>query len=327
MKKIIALFLAITCILTVFAACSQENGHSPAEKPVVNVGFLKGPTGMGAAYLMNENDAGQTDAAYNIRLETAADVLQTALISGELDMAALPVNVVSVLNAKTEGKIQILAVNTLGVLYLMSNSDKIKSVADLRGKTILASGQGTTAEYALDYILEKNGLVPGTDVDIEFASEHAEAVTKAVQGGYEAVLLPEPFVTQMKLQDTGFVPVIDLTEEWEKLGGGLLTMGAVAVRKEFAEENPAAVAAFLKDYEASVNYVNGNTEEASRLIEKYDVAKAAVAKQAIPNCNITFMTGDEMKKNVSEYLSVLAGYNPAAAGGKLPGDDFYYIAG
>ena len=254
-------------------------------------------------------------------------MFKASLIKGDIDIAALPVNVCAVLNQKTEGKVKLLAVNTLGTLYIMSNDESIKTVADLKGKTVLSAGQGTTTEYVLAHILEKNGLKAGTDVTVEYASEHAEVVTKASSGSYSVILLPEPFVTQMKLAGKGFNVAIDLTAEWKKLGEGELTMGAVAVRSDFAEKNPEAVAQFLSDYKKSVDFAVNNADEASALIEKHGiVAKAAVAKQALPNCNLTLITGKEMKDNASAYLKVLFDASPAAVGGELPGDAFYYGA-
>lgn len=336
MKKISAVISLILCAVLMFASCAptatQETTTKAAEattaaaKEEIRIGLLKGPTGMGAAYLLENNSLEKTKAKYDVTLASAVDVLKASLINSELDIAALPTNVAAVLNGKTQGKIQILAVNTLGVIYLMSNTQDIAEVKDLKGKTILSAGQGTTTEYVLNYILEKNGLVPGEDVTVEFASEHAEVITKAKAGDYSVVLLPEPFVTQMKAQDSSFNTVIDLTKAWENAGGSLLTMGCVAVRSDFAAENPTAVAYFLADYKESVDYVNANTADAAALIEKFEIAKAAVAEKALPNCNITFMAGEEMKKNVSAYLNILAELNAQAVGGALPSDSFYYIA-
>ena len=333
MKKALSVLAVILAFTLVFTACgtvaeeTTAEETTAAEKAVINIGLLKGPTGMGAAVLLESDEQGTANADYNLTLAGAPDVLQTALINSELDMAALPTNVAAVLNAKTEGNVQILAVNTLGVIYLMSNDDTIKTVADLKGKTILSAGQGTTTEYVLNYILESNSLTIDTDVFVEYASEHAEVISKAKSGGYEVILLPEPFVTQMKGQEAGFSVVLDLTKEWKALGGGELTMGCIAVRKDFLEEKPEAVAAFLKDYEASVNAVNADPEAAGVIIESFDIAKAAVASKAIPNCNITVMTGEEMKTNVSAYLQVLFDSNPKAVGGAVPGDGFYAVAG
>ncbi len=338
MKKVLSVLSLILALSLVFTACgtvaeettaeeTTAEETTAAEREVINIGLLKGPTGMGAAVLLENDEKGVSAADYNLTLAGAPDVLQTALINSELDMAALPTNVAAVLSNKTEGKVQILAVNTLGVIYLMSADESIKTVADLKGKTVLSAGQGTTTEYVLNYILSENGLAPDSDVFVEYASEHAEVIAKAKSGGYEVILLPEPFVTQMKAQDAGFAVVLDLTKEWKALGGGELTMGCIAVRTEFAQQNPDAVAAFLKDYEASVNAVNADPEAAGALIEKFDIAKAAIASKAVPNCNITLMTGEEMKTNVSAYLQVLFGSNPKAVGGSLPADGFYAVAG
>ncbi len=334
MKKFLSVLLAVLSISLILASCgnsaeettvnenaTNEETTVPAEKEVINIGLLKGPTGMGAAILLENDKNGTANAEYNLTLAGAPDVLQSSLINEELDMAALPTNVAAVLNKKTEGKVQILAVNTLGVIYLMSNNENIKAIADLKGKTILSAGKGTTTEYVLNYILSENNL---TDVTIEYASEHAEVITKAVADKYEVVLLPEPFVTQMKGKDAGYSVAIDLTKEWKALGGKELTMGCIAVRTKFAEENPEAVAAFLKDYEASVKEVNADPAKAGAIIEGFDIAKAAVASKAIPNCNIVFMTSEEMKSNVSDYLNVLLQSNPQSVGGVLPSDSFYY---
>ena len=336
MKKVLSVLSLILALCLVFTACgtvaeettaeeTTVEETTAAEKAVIRLGLLKGPTGMGAAVLLDNDKNGTAGADYELTLAGAPDVLQTALINNELDMAALPTNVAAVLGNKTEGNVQILAVNTLGVIYLMSADDTIKTVSDLKGKTILSAGQGTTTEYVLNYILSENGLVIDTDVFVEYASEHAEVIAKAKSGGYEVILLPEPFVTQMKGQNAGFGVVLDLTKEWKALGGGELTMGCIAARKDFLENNPGAVAAFLKDYEASVNAVNADPEAAGVIIESFDIAKAAVASKAIPNCNITVMTGEEMKTSVGAYLQVLFNSNPKAVGGKLPADGFYAV--
>lgn len=336
MKKLLSLTALLLCFALVFASCGASGEETTAadtsvadesiestEKALINIGLLKGPTGMGAAMLLDSNKKGTSAAEYNLTLAGAPDVLQTALINGELDMAALPTNVAAVLHAKTQGGVQILAVNTLGVIYLMTNDKEITTIADLKGKTILSAGKGTTTEYVLNYILAKNGLTVGTDVNVEYAAEHAEVIAKATAGSNDVILLPEPFVTQMKMKDAGFFMAFDLTAEWKAAGGGELTMGCIAVRKAFAEENPDAVKAFIADYTASVNAVNSDPEAAGAVIEQFEIAKAAIASKAIPNCNMVVMTGEELKTNVSSYLSVLFDSNPQAVGGSVPAEEFY----
>lgn len=338
-KKITAALLALMMILVSFAACTdttvneepstdsesiiEEAESTASDTDVINVSLLKGPTGMGGAYMWEKSDNGETTNNYNITLDTDATTVGPKLIKGEYDIAAVPTNLAASLYQKSEGKVKVIAVNTLGVLYIVTKDGAVSSVEDLRGKTILASGQGTIAEYALNYVLESNNLTIGTDVTIEFSTEHAESVTKAIAGGYDAVLLPEPFVSQIITKDASFSVAINITEEWEKTGECTLAMGCIAVNAKFYEENKEAVKAFLADYNESVNYVNANIDDAAALIEKHDIMPAAVAKKAIPNANIVCYTGAEMKQALSSCYNVLFNQNAKIIGGQMPGDDFY----
>lgn len=314
MKKILALFLAAVMLIGM-AACSKNEKTGVT----VNIGVLKGPTGMGAAWLMDQNEQGLSANSYNFTIAGAPDVLTGQLISGDMDMAALPTNAISTLYNKTEGKITVLGVNALGVLYVLENGDRINSVADLEGKTILASGQGSTAEYVLNYILEQNGV----SAEIFWASEHSEAATLALSGEYDIVMLPEPFVTTVTTKNGSFRVALDLTREWEALGGGELTMGGIAVRTEFLEAHPDAVKAFVKEYANSVAFTNSQPADAAKLIAKYEIAAEEIAKNAIPRCNIVWLHGENYKAKLENFLGVVYKANPAGIGGKMPGDDFY----
>ena len=216
------------------------------------------------------------------------------------------------------------------MLYVVTTGDDITSVADLAGKTIYTTGKGTTPEYVLNYVLTQNGLTPGEDVTIEYMSEATE-VLAAMQAssGYPVAMLPQPYVTTAQMQMEGLKVALDMTEEWDKVteDGSKLTMGALVVRKDFAESNPEAVEAFLKEYQASTEYVTdeANLDDAAALIKKYGIIAANVAKQALPYCNIVCITGEEMKIAAEGFLSILAEANPSSVGGALPAEDFYYL--
>lgn len=342
MKKLVSLILAVVMMMSMAACSTEEPVAEPnepenivsepeaedepiePEEPVfegaeVNVGVLKGPTGMGAAWLMDQNEQGITLNTYNFTVAGAADELTGRLVQGGLDIAALPTNAISALYNKTEGKIVTLGVNTLGVLYILENGESISGIADLEGKTILASGKGSTAEAVLNYLLEENGV----NAEIYWASEHTEAATLAITGEYDIVMLPEPFVTNVMSKNENLRVALNLAKEWENLTGGVLTMGGIAVRKEFLEENPAAVAEFVKDYKMSIDFTNANPAEAGVLIEKYEIAAAAVAEKAIPRCNIVWLTDEDYKAVLKSFLGVLSEANPASIGGKMPEEDFY----
>lgn len=351
MKKRIALLIAALILVLAFVACgdgkgassqaggvstasaaaSEDHGSTPAsaprtEKTAVRVAGLKGPTSIGLVRLMEENENGSASNDYSFTIAGSADEITPKLIKGELDVAAVPANLAAVLYNNTEGELQILAINTLGVLYIVDKGGEVASVADLKGKTIYATGKGSTPEYTLRHILEKNGIDPDKDVTIDFKSEPTEVVALLSGAEKGTAMLPQPYVTVAEGKVEGLNTVIDLNEEW---GGvepetGIIT-GVAVVRKGFADEHPEAIKAFLTEYAASVEYVNANVEEASALVEKYGIVAAAVAKKAIPKCNITFVSGEEMKNSLNVYLGVLYEANAKSVGGKLPGDEIYRI--
>ena len=331
MKKLFACLLALMLTLSL-TACSL------AEQPAaVRLAALKGPTAMGLVELMSLSDTANemmegkenvvsTGNTYEFTLAGSADEVTPALIKGDLDMACVPANLAAVLYGKTGGAVEVLAVNTLGVLYIVENGETVQSMADLKGQTIVAAGKGSTPEYALRYLLTENGIDPDKDVTIDWKSEHSECVAALASGQAAIALLPQPFVTVAQTKIEGLRMALDLTAEWDKLDNGsrLVTAGIV-VRREFAQQHPEAVEGFLKDYAASAQYVNEHVDEAAQLIEKYNIVKAAVAKKALPQCNIVCLTGEEMHSAVAGYLQVLSDLNPKAVGGQLPGEDFYYL--
>ena len=313
----------LIAMLLLLSACNPVT-PTPVEKINIRVGALKGPTALGMVQLIENAAAKTTKNDYTFTLVGAPDEISGKLISGELDMAAIPANLAAVLHNKTEGKIQMAAVNTLGVLYLLDTGETIQSMQDLAGKTLYATGQGSTPEFALNYLLRANGLEPGTDVEVIYKSEHAEVAALMEAGTVEYALLPQPFVTSVVNKGTARV-ALDFTEEWQKVGdeGSELVMGAFVVRKEFYEQNPQAVQDFLTEYETSVAFTNENVAEAAALSGKYEIIAEAVAKTSIPECNIVYFEGEEMQIMTDAFLKVLFEADPKSVGGKLPTAEFY----
>lgn len=326
-KRFFALIMACVLALGMLAACGkEENSNDDATIPDVNIniGAMKGPTALGMLRMM-ENGG---DGHYQFEIAGSADVLTPMLIKGDLQIAAVPCNLAAVLYQKTKGEIQVAAINTLSVLYIVETGDTIQSVEDLRGKTICLTGAGTTPEYTLRYLLAQAGLKPDEDVFLEFKSEAAEVAALLAAGEADIAMLPQPFVTSAMVQNENLRIALDVGKEWEKYAGAehSIVTGVVVVNKKFAEENPKAVEAFLTNYKASAEFTNASVADAAALAEKHDIIKAAMAQKAIPYCNITFISGDAMKEKISAYLSVLYDQNPSAVGGAMPADDFYYGA-
>ena len=346
MKKLLSLLCVLSLSAALLAGCSTAGDAGTSETPGssstpsdvtemadpidVNVMALKGPTAMGMVEFMNEADSGTiTDNNYHFNITAATDEVSAALAQGTTDIAAVPANLASVLYNNTEGGVQVLAINTLGVLYIVESGDTVHSVEDLRGKTIYASGKGNTPEAALNYVLTQNGIDPSTDVTIEWKSEQAECLSALMAEENAIAMLPQPFVTTAQAQSENLRVALDLTEEWDALQAdsetpSTLVTGVVVARTTFVEEHPEVVSAFLDHYQESVGYVNSNVEESAQLVGQYEIVTAEVAQKALPECNIVFIEGAEMKEKLSGYLSVLFEQNPQSVGGALPDDAFYF---
>lgn len=303
-----------------------------AETAPVRVGALKGPTAMGMVEMMRD----KADA-YTFELAAAPDEIVPKIVKGELDIAAVPANLASVLYNKTEGGVKVLAINTLGVLYILARDEGIQSVADLKGRTLYASGKGATPEYALNYILKGNGLDPEKDLTVEFKSEHAECLAALLQDENAVAMLPQPFATVAQLKAKQLDnPVelrlaLDLTEEWDALQSGAdapsaLVTGVAVARADFIAQNPDAVKQFMADYAESIAFTQDNAEDAAQLIGEFDIFEAAPALKALPYCSIVFIDGEEMAAKLGGYLAELYAQDPAAVGGALPDETFYYTA-
>ena len=351
MKKFLALLLALVLVLSL-AACGQagsgssvpesssaaaeptpapesESEAEPVEPAFYSIAGLKGPTTMGMVKLMDDAEQGLYDNTYTVTMYGAADEIVPLLSKGELDMAAVPANLAATLYQKLEGKVQVAAVNTLGVLYVVTTGNaEVTSVADLAGKTVYSTGKGTTPEYALNYILTQNGLDPAKDLTIEYKSEATEVLSAMQTAGDAVAVLPQPYVTTAQMQVEGLKVALDLTEEWNKVSpDSALVTGVLLARTDVIEANPAAFDQFLADYQASIEWVNANTADAAQLVAKYEIVpKAEVAEKALPACNITWLAGSEMKDKLSGYLQTLYDQDPASVGGAMPDDGFYYGA-
>ena len=349
MKKWISLLLALSMVLA-FVGCgagsaasvssaSQEqeavSGEAAAESAAeqlsasepLRIAGLKGPTTMGLVNLLTMEQDGTAAMDYDLQLYGAADEIVPLLMKGELDMAAIPANLAATLYQKTSGGIQALAVNTLGVLYVVEQGETVHSFADLAGRTILSTGKGTTPEYVLRYLLRANGIDPDKDVTIEYCSEATEVTALMATTTDAIAVLPQPYVTAASLKDETLRVALDLTAEWEKVSDNQLVTGVTVVRTAYAEEHPDVVAAFLADYAKSVEAANTDLDGTAALCEEQGVvAKAAIAKKALPACNIVCLTGAGLKANAEGYLQVLFDADPATVGGAMPGADFYYTA-
>lgn len=316
--------VATTEAASVESAAPAEETPETSSTAALRVAGLKGPTTMGLCNLISDSES---TGKYDFTMYGAADEIVPLLVKGEIDAAAVPANLAATLYQRTEGGVQVACINTLGVLYILEQGDTVQSVADLKGQTILTTGKGTTPEYVLRYVLQQNGLDPDTDVTIEYFNEATEALAQLQAGRGTIAMLPQPFVTSALSQVEGLRVALDMNTEWEAVAGSKLVTGVLVVRKDAIERDPEAFSEFMDGYAASVEAANTDLEGTAALCEQYGiVAKAALAQKALPECNIVFETGSEMKTDLTNYFQVLYDADPSSVGGAMPDDAFYYNA-
>lgn len=307
---------------------TESTGTSAAAGYTLRIGSLKGPTSMGLVELMDQAAKGEAKGSYEFTMVTAADELLGKIVSGDLDVALVPSNMASIIFNKTNHGVNVLNINTLGVLYVVSSDDSIKSIADLKGKTVYLTGKGTTPDYALQYLLKANGMTTD-DVTLEYKSEPTEVAALLKEKPDAIGLLPQPFVTVAMAQNDTLKMVLDLTKEWDAVSGedgGSLVTGVTICRGELFEEHADAIQTFMEEQKASAAFANENVAETAKLVAAAGIIeKAPVAEKAIPYCSITYIDGTDMKNRLYGYLSALYEMDPATVGGELPTKDFFYI--
>ena len=308
---------------------STEATADNADGTLIRVASLKGPTSLGLLFLMDKANKGETANTYEFRMATGADEILPLMVKGDLDIALVPANVASILYHKTQGGVEVIDINTLGVLYMVSGEDGLTDFMNLKGKTIYLTGKGTTPDYVLQYLLNANGMSVD-DVTLEYKSEATEVASVLAEDPTAIGLLPQPFVTAACMQNDALKVIFDLNEEWNKVqgaSGSSMVTGVTVVRKEFLEENEEAVKAFMEEHKASAEAINADPATGAALaVEAQIVAKEPIAQKAIPDCNITYMDKAEMKQALSGYLDVLFHQDSQSIGGGLPESDFYYDA-
>ncbi len=322
MKK---LFIAVLVLaVALLSACAVKESNVQDELQPVSIMTLKGPAGMGMVKMIDEA-AKDTNSNYSFQIVGSPDVIVAALSNGQADVAALPSNLAAKLYNKTDGEIILLAINNLGSLYILENGNTINSFSDLQGKTIYATGQGANPQYILEFLLAQSGLEIGKDVNVVYKSEHSELAALMASDEVDIAMLPEPFISTVISKNPDIRIALDLNDQWQQYTGTKLSMSSIVARKSFVKANKQTVTQLLKDLAASSEYAENNVSETAKLCAQYGIIdNAAIAKQSIPNCGLTFISGKQMETALKGYYSMLLSVDQASIGGELPKEDFYY---
>ena len=344
MKKI-SLLLILVLIMSMFAGCTsntdtsteqpsenkdeaeqvqQEEPEEQKEAVNVTIAGLKGPTSIGMIKMIDEKALNSDEYNVEYIAESAPDALIGKIVSGDVQISSVPINLASVLYNKTGGAVQLMAVNTIGNLYVIGTDD-VSSVSDLDGKVVGMSAKGSTPDYAMNYILKQSGI--DGNVELDYSMDHATLAQSVIAEDTKVALLPQPFVTQAMMKNSNVEILIDLNEAWKTVADGAseLYTGGILVNKEFAENNKDFVSEFLKQYETSVNWVIENNKDASILVEKNEIMPSAeIVENALPYCGITYKPVKEAKEGLNTFYKILFDSNPASVGGTMPDENFYF---
>ncbi len=325
-RRILCILLIVLTVLSLTGCRKVYETHRPVKPVTANIVALKGPTGIGMVKVMNDIISLSDYVNTKFKIMTSPDTVVAGLLDKSITIAAVPTNLAAVLYNKTEGEIQILAVHTLGVLHILDKTGNIKSVKDLKGKTLVTSGQGSLPQYVLNFILSENGINPETDMEIVYKAEHSEVATLLLSGEADIVMLPEPFVSTVLNKDASINHAINLNDEWVKSAPDItLSMGCLVAQKSFIEEYKEEVDTFLELYEESIDWVLEQPYNAAPLIVSSGILdNEKVAESAIPNCNIVYIDAADAKDSLNAFFKFLYNNNPASVGGKVPDNGIYY---
>lgn len=296
----------------------------------VRVGLIMGPPSMGLSQFILAAQAGKTTNNFTFDLNGVDYVGLSALFNkGDYDICTLPSNIGPILfnNDELKNSYEVISVNNLGVLYVMTNDESLAALDDLRGRTVYAYGEGGTPEYTIEALMKKTGLDGA--FNLEFKSSPLEVLNMMQEQENCVAILPQPFVSLAKILVNPLYIPIDLTVEWNQAfadTGSQAVTTTTIVNKQFLEEHEQAVVEYLNMAGQSVAWTLANMDKASALQEELGTfLNNSVALDAMPYISMVNLTGEDMRTALSGFLGELYAANPDSIGGALPGDDFYYL--
>lgn len=267
MRQIKKLLIAGAFIL---AAIGMTGCGSKQEKAnEVNIGYFNNITHAQALLMKSEKSLENrfgADVSVKWNAFNAGPAEVEALFSGDIDIGYIgPVPAISA-NVKSQGDVVILSGATKGGAVLIKRKDSgINSVADLSGKVVAIPQIGNTQHLNLLQLLKENDLKPVTEGGTVTVSAVANADVSNMmeRGDIDAALVPEPWGAT--LLEQGAELVLDYDQIYMQ---GQYDVAVVVVRKEFREENPELVEAFIKEHEAATAKINDNKTESLQLINE-----------------------------------------------------------
>ena len=296
----------------------------------IRLGVLNGPSCIPAGYLLDEQ-APVKGATVSFEKFADPQALLPKMLKGEIDIGFLPANVAAKVYNSSNGAILCCAITGNGNLSLITTDASVKSLADLKGKTVAVAGQGATPEYMFRYLLAKNGIEADSPdgVTLDYSIPTAQIAAQLISGKIEYAVVPEPFATVAQTKSDKVMVAVDFQAEYEKFAGKgkIYPLTVMVVTKDFAKKNSKLLKAFLSAYETSYKYTINNPQEAGALCEKFELGlAAAIVTKSIPKANYVYIasSNSKTKDKVEELLNIFLEFEPSSIGGKLPDKGFYF---
>lgn len=338
-KRFLAACMALTLSLGALTGCGNSSSNTSADSGEVqgsadatdvNVGLIMGPPSMGLGWLIHENEEGNTFNHYNFDVAGVDySAVSASLNQGDYDIATVPSNVAAILynNPDMKEKVKVISIGNLGLLYVLTTDPTISTMEDLKGRTVYSIGEGGPPEYTFEYLLDQYDLADA--VNFSFRATPFEVLNLLQEEPNSIALLPQPFVEVAKMLVPDLRVAINVTDAWDALNtdsGAQSVTTVTVVRTAFLEEHEQAVKEYLELAKQSTDYCLEHLDEAAQWTDDYETfLNPEIAKNAIPECNIVTITGQEMKDILSGFLQIIYDFNPDAVGGSMPDDDFYYM--
>ena len=302
-------------------------GNPPSGKDGrFQVAVLKGPSAISMIKMINEGFSDRGKQA-EFRIYNEPDQVNALMIRKQADIVLLPANMAAVLYNKGVSEYVLAAVPVWGSMYLAGTDTSVRSIDDLRGKTVYLMARGATPDIVFRYILKANHIDPEKDVELDYTfNGHFELASAITAGRASMGVISEPFVSLAASKNPDVKALIDLEKVWDRIHADSVPMvqTAVMIKRDFLENNKDVVKEFFRNYSEAITWLGDHYYEAGRLMVEYDIVPdEEVARNSLHRIHIRFAFARDEQEKIDRYWRILFTFNPAAVGGRLPDEHFY----
>lgn len=301
MKKIITAVLIISLLtlsIIAFTACAKtdddvirlnEVTHSVFYAPLyvaINKGYFE---------------------EYGIKIELTngggADKSMTAVISGQADVGLMgPEAAVYVKTGGSNNYPVVFGQLTKcdGAFLIGRKAEPDFKWGDLKEKEIIGGRKGGMPAMSLEHALNKNNLVVGTDLTLNYDVQF-DLITAAFEGGTgDYCTMFEPNASQYESLGKGYI-VASVGKE-----AGEIPYTCFMATKEYISANPEKITGFMKAVIKGIDFViNGNPDEiAEALKPSFPTTDDALLKKSVESYKAinAYMTNPVMTEESFEHM-------------------------